>query len=80
MPSVQIVLGLVVTVMTAVIGARALKRGRIVVGPNFALHHVHRNIQPVRFWIAFGGNAAVGAFGLYCFSAGVLAFYATKFG
>ena len=75
-PLVQLVLGLGVTAMTTFIGIRALRRGRIVVGRDPFVRYVNRNIQPVRFWVALGGNAAFGALGVYYLGLGILAFYA----
>jgi hypothetical protein len=64
-PEVDAIAGAIVAIMTASIAIRAYQRGRIVVGPRWAQHYVRRNDQPVRFWIAFGGNAAVFVLGLF---------------
>ncbi len=64
-PAEAAILGAIVAMMTAVIGVRAYRRGRIVVGWYLFQHHVHRNRQPGRFWLAFAGNAAVFVLGIY---------------
>ena len=77
-PELGAIAGAFLAVATAFIAIRAFQRGRIVVGPNWRKHYVRRKDQPARFWIAFGGNAAVFLLGVFLALSWLIDCYAQK--